>query len=265
MSVSFLMSDRWRRAARVLCVALMPMGLLAACGGGDTEDRLNLNDPNVRFVHAARLAADVAPDVTLYRGTTAQSDATDVGFGFISDYFDVSTSAADWSVHTSTGDVTLDTVKGFDPSRGNLYTFFAVADGAADVKLVVVRDPYNKSLLSNEARVRVFNAASNADALDVYMTRSGDSVASSDPVVSGVKLDEAGPVSGDNSKSIDSGRWTLSLTTAGRETVRFSSSVSLDDNDDVLFVVVNEPDSDTGLRVLMKVDNDDPVELTSDD
>lgn len=256
----------WRRSLRTLCVAAVPLGLLAACGGGsDAQDSLNVNDPAVRFVHAARLAGGLAPDVTLYRNNDSQPDAREVGFGFISDYFDVPTNPADWSLRTATGDLTLDTLNNFDPSRGNLYTFFAVADGDAAVDLVVVRDPYSKSLLSNEARVRLFNASKNADSLDLYLTKSGDTIANSDPLVSGVTRNHAGPASGDNSKAIDSGTWRLTLTGAGRETARFRSTIELEHDQDVLFVVVDDADSDTRLHVLMKVDDRDPVDLEQDD
>jgi hypothetical protein len=55
-----------------LLFACIPLAMLAACGGGDTEDRLDVADPVVRFVHAAPSTSAV----TLYRATIAQSDAT---------------------------------------------------------------------------------------------------------------------------------------------------------------------------------------------
>jgi hypothetical protein len=51
-----------------LLLSCPPFAALAACGGGDTEDRLDVADPAVRFVHAA----PVVPNLTLFRATVAQ-------------------------------------------------------------------------------------------------------------------------------------------------------------------------------------------------
>ena len=45
-------------------LACVPVLGLAACGGSDTQDRLDVADPEVRFVHAS----PIAPNLTLYRG-----------------------------------------------------------------------------------------------------------------------------------------------------------------------------------------------------
>ena len=64
---------------------------IAACGGGDTADRLDLANPSLRFVHASPLA----PNLTLTRAGVAQTDETNVPYGFASNYFDIDTGAAD--------------------------------------------------------------------------------------------------------------------------------------------------------------------------
>ena len=60
-------------------LACLPLLALAACcgSGNDLQDRLDLADPAVRFVHAS----PIAPDLTLYRADVAQSDATDAMSG----------------------------------------------------------------------------------------------------------------------------------------------------------------------------------------
>ena len=42
-----------------ILLACVPVALIAACGGGDTEDRLDVADPAVRFVHASPLAPNL--------------------------------------------------------------------------------------------------------------------------------------------------------------------------------------------------------------
>lgn len=87
---------------------------LSACGGGDTDDRFDVADPAVRFVHASPLA----PNVTLYRADIAQTDATNVSYKFASNYFDVSSSSALWAVKTAVGSIVVGEEQ-INPSRGN--------------------------------------------------------------------------------------------------------------------------------------------------
>ncbi len=100
--------------------------LLAACGGSDAQDRLDVADPVVRFVDAS----EAAPNLTLYRDTVAQADATNVSYKFASDYFDVATSFADWSVRNAVSGATVDSAS-IDPARGTKYTIVALPTSAA--------------------------------------------------------------------------------------------------------------------------------------
>ena len=52
-------------------LALLPVLLVAACGGGDDslDDRIGVADPKVRMVHAVPLA----PSVSLFRNGVAQA------------------------------------------------------------------------------------------------------------------------------------------------------------------------------------------------
>ena len=50
--------DKWRRGRWLLPVAIAT-GLLWGCSGGDTEDRLDVADPTVRFVDVAPMAQPV--------------------------------------------------------------------------------------------------------------------------------------------------------------------------------------------------------------
>ena len=118
-------------------LACVPVLGLAACGGGDTADRLDVADPVVRFVHASA----IAPHLTLYRSAVAQSDATDTAYTFASNYFDVAMSAADWPVKTTAGAVTIGTTVSIDPVRGNKYTIVALPSSDTESRVYLITDP----------------------------------------------------------------------------------------------------------------------------
>ena len=77
---------------KTLMVARLPLAALTACGGGDTEDRLDIADPVVRFVDVS----NSGPQVTLYRANVARGDVTNVSYGFASNYFKFDMCSADW-------------------------------------------------------------------------------------------------------------------------------------------------------------------------
>ena len=56
-----------------LILACIPLAALTACGGGDTEDRLDVADPVVRFVHAAPAAQKIERVATPQTNFTAPS------------------------------------------------------------------------------------------------------------------------------------------------------------------------------------------------
>jgi len=136
---------------KLLLSAAVPLLGLAACGGSDTQDRLDVADPVVRFVHAS----PIAPNLTLYEGTTAQSDATNVPYKFASNYFDVDTGAADWSVKTATGAVTLGTVS-IDPQRGTRYTIVALPSSSTDSSTYLIVDPTREPVTPGELTLSIY-------------------------------------------------------------------------------------------------------------
>jgi hypothetical protein len=209
--------------------------MLAACGGDDTDDQLDIADPAVRFVHASALA----PNVTLYRGTAAQPDATNAPYRFASNYFDTSSEAADWSVRTASGDITIGTVN-INPSRGNRYTLIALPASETESAVAVIQDPYNKPLNSNNTRLRLFNAAFNSGTVDVYLTNPGTDVntAGVNPVITGVAYQTAGPASTTDSIDLPGGSYTLTITASGSKTALFTGPLSFTDNQDILLISV---------------------------
>lgn len=234
-----------------LLLACIPFIGLAACSGGDTQDRLDLADPAVRFVHAAQLA----PAVTLYRGESAQSNVTNVRYPFASNYFDVSTENSSWTLKNTATLAVLGTVE-LNPSRGNKYTFVAVPDAAAGASMVMFSDPYNKSLSSEKARVRVLNASPAAASIDVYLSAPGTdiSAASVTPTISATTYKNVGPASGNDSVEVSAGTYRTTVTLAGTKTVLLTGQLVLANNKDVLMITVPNPQSVGATKALVKVE-----------
>jgi len=234
-----------------LLLACLPLAALAACGGGDTEDRLDVADPAVRFVHAA----PVAPNVTLFRATVAQPDATNVAYEFASNYFDVDTGVADWSVKTATGSATIGTVS-IDPQRGSKYTIVAYASSPSANTVALIVDPYNKPLTSDSTHLRLMNGSYNAANVDVYMNTPGTNIATAgvNPLIAATAFGAAGPVSGSDSADIPGGTYQLTITSAGTKTVLFTGQLSFASNQDILLLTVPDVAIPGAIKVLKKVE-----------
>jgi hypothetical protein len=231
-------------------LACTPLLALAACGGGnDLQDRLDLADPSVRFLDAAA----AAPNLTLYKGPTAQPDASNAGYTFGSNYYDIGTDAADWSVKSTDGATTLGSVH-IDPLRGQRYTIVALPASATENTVAFVVDPYNKPLTSESTRVRVLNAAYNAGNVDLYLNAPGTNIAGVPALVSNTAFKAAGPASGSDSIGVPGGTWQVVITTAGTKTVLFSGQIAFGNNQDVLLVTVPDATKSGGIGVLEKLE-----------
>ena len=219
-------------------LACVPMLGLAACGGGDTADRLDLADPVVRFVDAS----ENAPNLTLSRGGVARADATNVSYLYASDYFNVDTSAADWSVKAAAAGTMFGTVP-IDPVRGNRYTIVALPASLNNTTVALISDPYNKSLTSDSTRLRFLNASYNADSIDVYVNAPGTSIAAAgvNPKIAATAFKTAGPASGQDSVDVPGGNYQVTMTIAGSKTVLFQGLLSFAANKDVLLMSVPGP------------------------
>jgi hypothetical protein len=236
-------------ALKKILLATLPSLALAACGGGDTADRLDLADPVVRFVQASA----IAPEVTLFAGNTAQSDATGASYKFASNYFDIGTGMADWSVHTTVGSASLGSVT-IDPQRGTRYTIVAFASSDTDSSVALIADPYNKPLTSDSTRLRVMNASFNAAGIDLYLQPPGTPIASVQPLIAATAFTTAGPASGSDSVSVAAGNYVLTITPAGSKAVLFSAPLSFVANQDVLLLTVPDSVSPGGIKVLEKIE-----------
>jgi hypothetical protein len=247
------------RSIKTVMTVLATAAFLAACGGSDDnfDDRADLAEPKVRFVHAI----PDGPDVTLFRGDEAQSFASDVGYLFASTYNEVDDDRAEWRVETSTGGLEIGAVD-FNPERGDKYTLIALpgASGTGSPNVLFIEDPYNKGL-SDDARVRVVNGSFNAPEIDVYLTGPSTDLTTATPRFDDVDYGDAEPDSGDDSVQLEGGTYRLRITTADTKNVIFSADVALDDNEDWLLLTV--PDGATGIKVLV-VKADDADETTEE-
>lgn len=229
-------------------LALAPAALLlAACGGGDDgiDDQLDIADPQVRFVHAAQLA----PSLTLYRNDVAQADATNVGYRFASNYFDVETGAAAWRVGTASGNAEIGTLQ-VDTRRGSKYTLLAVP-GATVPEVLLVDDPYDKGFTSDRARVRVVNGSFTAQNIDVYVNAPGTNLATVQPNFAAVAYKQAVPPSGDDAAEIEGGTYQLRVTEAGTKNVLYDASVTLAKDADWLVTTVPSALAPDAIKLLV--------------
>jgi hypothetical protein len=250
------------KGMRALLLALASASLLVACGGGDDnfDDRADTADPKVRFVHAF----PGGPAVTLQRGGMPEPAATNVDYKYANQYYGVPTAMADFSLRVAATNTEVATAS-IDAQRGKKYTLVAVpATGGAE--LLVINDPYNKRLNSNDARLRVLNAAPNAQAFDVYLTAVGIDLATVAPGIPVVAYKQVAPASGSDSIEVEDGTYQLRITPQGSKTVIFNAIVSVPENADWLLVVL--PDdaaapTPNAVRMLL-VRSDDSADATDE-
>jgi hypothetical protein len=240
------------RSLRFSLAAVMSASLLAACGGSDDnlDDRLDLADPKVRVVHAV----PEGPDVTLQRNGVDETEARDLPYKSASPYYDVKTEDYAFRVISRPGNVEL-AQTALRTDRGNKYTLVALLGGSG-VELLAIRDPYNKGT-SNDARLRVLNAAPNAQAFDVYVVRQGADLAALAPQMANVGYKQVQPASGSDSVQVSGGTYRLLLTPQGSKTPFFSATVAPPDNGDWLLVALPSGLGPRDLRLLLVRAEDD--------
>ena len=231
---------------------LIPVFGLTACGGGnDAQDRLDIAKPALRFVHASPLA----PNVTLFRGEVAQPQATNVAYKFASNYFDVDKGLSDYSVKTASGNTTIGRAT-LDTTRGNKYTLIALPSSNTENSVYLITDPFNKSLTSDKAKVRLMNAAFNASNIDLYLNPVGTdiSAAAVTPAIRATAYKTSGPASGNDSLNIAGGTYQLTLTNAGSKATLFRGQLVIENNKDVLLLAVPDSILSGAIKTLVKIE-----------
>lgn len=228
----------------LLGASLLAAAALTACGGGDTEESLNVGPAQARFINLT----PGSPDMTLYRKGEYETSAGVLSYEESSKYYDTVTATSDYEVRNATNGSTLATAS-VRTENATLYTMLALPDGATAYKLVTISDPYDKPVDSNRARLRIVNNSPISGSYDVYVTPPGTDLATVSPQMSAVAYQTANPASGANSVFIGSGTYQIRLTPTGSKTAFFSGSFSLGNDDDELFVTLPTDDG-LGVKIL---------------
>lgn len=181
----------WRWVVAVLGCAL----LLAACGGG--ADRTKAR---VRLVNASAYAGlDLTVDDT--RRFSA------VAYGGSAEFVEVSPSNTVSSI-SSAGSAT--SLLSFTPTLAKNKAYSVLAYGAQGSLAQVLLDENSNEPDTGKTLLRVVNAAPDAGSLDVYVTASGDALATSVPLQSAAAKGSVGSYS-----TVNSATWRVRVTAAG--------------------------------------------------
>jgi hypothetical protein len=224
-------------APRLPALALFSSLVLAlsACGGGDLVGPLVINNQDVRFADVSAIATNL----TLFKDSAAEPSASNVGYPFTSNYFDVDTTTSLWSVKTAADGVTIGSVT-IAPAHGTRYTIVALSTSATTVGTTLIVDPYDTAPGSSISHLRLLNASFSATDVDLYMNALGTDItaASVTPVIAGTLFDSAGPASGSDSLNISPGTYQATVTLAGTKTILFRGQVLIGAAQDVLLFTV---------------------------
>lgn len=244
----------------ILALCAVPLAVLTACGGGgdsdSLDDRVDLAEPELRFVHAIPLG----PNLTMTRNGANEAEATNVGYKYASQYYDIRTEDTDLTLRLAATGTQIASLPRFRAERGDKHTVVALP-GAAQAEMLFIIDPFDKALTSNNARARVVNASINAQSIDVYLTAPGVDINTVNPQFPAVAYKTAHPASGANSiDNLEGGIYELRVTTAGTKNVIFNNRVDLAKNADWLILTI--PSSGIGattpndIRVLVAKSDD---------
>lgn len=183
---------RWMAA--LACAAL----LAAACGGGTDKTKAQL-----RLVNASSGYTTLQLNVD---GSLLQGGVT---YGGNAGY-----SGADpGKPSTITQPASAAALLSFTPStnKGSYYTVLAY--GAQGALAQVVLDDNQGQPATDKSLLRIVNTAADAGSLDIYLTGSSDSLASSVALQSGASAGAVGPW-----LTVNTGTWRLRITAAGSKT-----------------------------------------------
>lgn len=228
-----------------ILLAVAPLALLSACGGsGDSTQAIGNFDPQLRFANVS----PTAPALTLARNGVNRAEATNVSNIFISDYFTVDTGNADYLVsgQVNLGNAAFSQTIKVEASRGHKYTILAVADQlpasggslASANTLVLVDDPTNPDLGSNQAYVRAVNGSFNAQNVDIYLIGLAETIDTRAPDLPSIAFKQSKPASGSDSLRRQGGDYQVVAATAGTKNVLYRGRFTIPASRDVLFVTV---------------------------
>lgn len=186
---------------RLMGVAVVMAGLLLNLGSGGGEDRTKAH---VRLVNAATGYSALALTVG-DEGVTGSA-----AYGETAAYTDIDPGTRTAEVRRP-GSATLLATSSVALSRGDYYTVLAY-DKAGTMSTLLL-DENSGEPDRGRALLRVVNTASDAGALDVYVTADGETLPESTPVQSGAAYGVLGSY-----VTVDSGSWRLRVTAANSKT-----------------------------------------------
>ncbi|WDD90956.1 DUF4397 domain-containing protein [Burkholderia sp. FERM BP-3421] len=217
---------------RIVAAACIAAAALTACGGdgNDVGTELGLTNPQARFINAV----PSGPNLDYYLNGSA--NATGVAYKGVTRYRDVG-SGTQTATYDVSGTTTTIAQQTFSAAKGHHYTTIALPSTSAPIS--VIDDPYAKGLLSNQARVRGFNASPNAQNIDIYVVPPGTDIGTQSPTVSGAAYQNASPASGQDSVYLNGGTYQVIVTSAGSKTpILTTPPVSLNNNADWLLLTI---------------------------
>lgn len=189
----------WFGRLAVVMVGLLGLAALVGSGGG--EDRTKAH---VRLVNASSGFDALSLDIDGDRVTTAAA------YGESAAYTDVDRGSGTAEVFRPASPTVLSTTS-VDLGRNDSYTMLAY--GKSGALGTVLLDENAGTPASGKTLLRVINTASDAGALDVYVTAAGDALADSSPVQTGAAYGSLGGFI-----TLNSGTWRLRATATNSKT-----------------------------------------------
>ncbi|PMS20457.1 histidine kinase [Trinickia dabaoshanensis] len=236
------------KTIRNLALCAGVAAVLAACGGGssDVGKEVGLQNPEIHFVNAVPLAPDgsSAPNLDLFVNGSTLSGQTNVPYKGVTNFANIGTGSTQVGYGLTGTSPSAALASGTFPNvaNGHEYTVIALPSITASngYGIGLIDDPFDKGLLSNDARLRSFNASPNAADVDVYIVPPGTtSVSGYSPTMAGVSYGNAVPASGQDSLYVSGGTYMAIVTAAGTTTPIYESAqFSLANNADWLISTV---------------------------
>lgn len=187
---------RWLRGG---LAGLAMLGLLAGCGGGEDPTKAKLRLVNASSGYAAlNLVVD---------DDTRQSS---VAYGGAEGYVDIDPKHTDTELRASGSSTALATLT---PALTKNRHYTVLAYGRVGALQALLLDENTDTPDSGKTRLRIVNAAPEAGALDVYVTDTGDTLASATALQAGAT---AGTVNA--AATVNAGTRRLRVTGAGSKT-----------------------------------------------
>jgi len=222
---------------RTMAAAVAVASILSACGGGsdDVGKELGLTNPQIHFIHAI----PSGPAVDFLVNGNAPSGQANISYKGVTNFTNIGTGSTTVAFAATGTKTALASGTFPNVAKGHEYTVLALP-GAAAPDIGLIDDPFDKGLLSNDARVRGFNASANAANLDLYLVQSSSTdITKVSPTMAGVSFKNAVPPSGQDSIYVSGGQYVVIATAAGIKTPIFQSApVSLSNNADWLITSV---------------------------